>query len=171
MPDEPTIARVRAGVLAEGNDGRHSALWTYMRRHWATMVRLRDVERVSYPVLAKRLAEVGLRDNREKPPTGSVTRRTYLSVKAFMARPKDKPTPDRKDQEKPALRPLKPGEVAVGVRPVEGEVLPPKKRNEGSYNRDAIRRLQEQRKTIEAEPEQPRRRFRKIATFRGEEEG
>jgi hypothetical protein len=81
-----------------------------------------------------------------KPET---IRRAWHRVEADVARHGySKPPTPQKSHEDETRPPLRPGEVAPGVRPVLSE-----------------------RGEVEAEPEQPKRRFRRGATFRGTEEG
>ena len=136
----PRIDTLQAAVRRAGFDTRHSELWRYMREKRAWFAQMR-AEGATWPAIGAAVRELGLRDRKEKLPTDETVRQTWAKIEK-----KQRPEPRRR----PAERPTLPGESAQPEVPPERSV--------GGTER------------LSAEPEQPRRKFRRTATFRGTEE-
>lgn len=170
------IVQAFAGV---GGRGIYGWLWENYPALSAAFVEARSKgRRTDWPKIASLMKQQGITDRYKSPPKPEAIRRAWYRVVADVARDGYRPV---KKVEKPPLpqkprqpRPFLPEEMPEatpersGGGSGEGEILPPEKPDEGAYNHDVIRRLKQ--RTIEAEPEQPRRKFRRGATFRGTEE-
>lgn len=151
-PMAPRIDTLKAAVRRLGYDSRRSELWVYMKEKHSTFAQWR-ADGATWPIIGKAVREAGLKDRDLKPPTDETVRQTFAKVEAFLRRA-PRPNPRKKA---PPVRALRPGEIAPGVMPIQPEVPPEQSVGGGAAP------------ILTAEPEQPRRRFRKIATFRGEE--
>jgi len=107
--------------------------------------------RTDWPKIASLMKQQGITDRYKSAPKPEAIRRAWYRVVADVAR--DGYRPVKKIERAPL--PMKPRQQRP-LLPEEQAEAPPERSVKG---------------TVEAEPEQPRRKFRRGATFRGTEEG
>jgi len=136
----PRIDTLQAAVRRAGFDTRRSDLWRYMREKRSWFAQMRS-EGATWPAIGAAVRELGIKDRDGKLPTDETVRQTWAKIEKEPRRVVLR----KAHQPRPAL----PEEVP--------EVTP--ERSGGGTVAD-----------FSAEPEQPRRKFRRGATFRGTEE-